>query len=84
METAGVVIGPDEGARNQPLRACHQCNKEFPLSDFVARSGSITVFCYACRSAWGKQKRADEEAALEVAMIGAANSLRRIQQDLSE
>lgn len=85
VETAGVVIGPDVEPRNRPpLRVCHRCNREFPLSDFVARSGTLTVFCSPCRTAWGKEKRAQEEAELQAAIAGAANSLRRIQRDMSE
>lgn len=85
VDAQGLVIGPDDTRRDpQPTRACHRCNREFPLSDFVSRSGAITVYCTTCRMAWGKAKRESEEQELEVAKIGAANGLRRMLKELGE
>lgn len=85
VDAQGLLIGPDDARRDpQPKRTCHRCNQEHPLSDFVARSGAITVYCTSCRLAWGKAKREAEEQELQVAMVGAANSLRRLMKDLSE
>lgn len=83
-ESAGVFIGPGVAGNPHLCRICRGCNEQLPLSDFVSRTGSISVLCSVCRAAWGKQKRAEEEAELRVAMIGAANGLRRIQRDLAE
>lgn len=84
VDAQGLLIGPDDTRDPQPTRACHRCNQEHPLSDFVSRSGSITVYCTNCRMAWGKAKRESEAEELEVARVGAANSLRRMLKDLQE
>ena len=85
IEMDGLLVGP-ESKRGVPqlTRACHRCKNEYPLGDFVSRSGAITVFCTDCRTAWGKQKKAAEEAAEQVAIAGAANGLRRIENELGE
>jgi hypothetical protein len=85
VDAQGLLIGPDDTpADPQPRRACHRCNQEFPLSDFVSRNGAITVYCTNCRMAWGKAKRESEAEELEVAKIGAANGLRRMLKELGE
>lgn len=90
IECSGVMVGPEapKPSVSSLTRACRRCDGEFPLGDFVSRTGAITVNCTDCRMAWGKQKQAEEAAANAareaVEREAAVDGLRRIEAELQQ